>query len=92
MQKTVLIASICGLIACMPASNDTPKPAPGATTCPAEDLQNLVGQAFASYDWEKIDGKLRILPPGSMMTMDHNPARTNVDTDKHGFITRIWCG
>lgn len=34
----------------------------------------------------------RILPPGSAMTMDHNPARVNFDLDEAGTITRIWCG
>jgi len=34
----------------------------------------------------------RVLEPGSMMTMDHSPARVNFDVDKAGIITRIWCG
>lgn len=34
----------------------------------------------------------RVLPPGSMMTMDHSPARVNFDIDERGIITRVWCG
>lgn len=34
----------------------------------------------------------RILPPGSMMTMDHSPARVNFDLNDAGKITRVWCG
>lgn len=34
----------------------------------------------------------RILPPGSMMTMDYNAARINVETDGQGIVTRVTCG
>lgn len=34
----------------------------------------------------------RILPPGSMMTMDHNPERINLDLDGEGTIRKVWCG
>jgi hypothetical protein len=41
----------------------------------------------------KADNRaFRILPPGSMMTMDHSPGRVNFDVDADGKITRAWCG
>lgn len=34
----------------------------------------------------------RILPPGSMMTMDHNEQRINVHVDDNGIVTGLRCG
>ncbi len=34
----------------------------------------------------------RILPPGSMATMDYSPNRINVHTDENGTITAVRCG
>ena len=34
----------------------------------------------------------RIIAQGAMVTMDHNPSRTNFDLDEKGMIRRVWCG
>lgn len=34
----------------------------------------------------------RIIPQDAMITMDHNPSRTNFDLDDAGMIRRVWCG
>lgn len=34
----------------------------------------------------------RILPPGSVMTMDYSEDRVNFNVDPGGKITRVWCG
>jgi hypothetical protein len=40
----------------------------------------------------KAEGRpFRILKPGDMMTMDHNPERINVEHEG-GTVTRVWCG
>jgi hypothetical protein len=61
-------------------------------SCGAERLQHLVGEPQSALESAKITAPTRILPPGSMMTMDHRPDRLNVDLDDAGRITRIWCG
>jgi hypothetical protein len=34
----------------------------------------------------------RILPPGSMVTMDHRPIRINIDLDENGVVRAVRCG
>jgi hypothetical protein len=41
---------------------------------------------------KQLDVPFRVLPPGSMRTMDHVPDRINLETDGNGIITRIFCG
>jgi hypothetical protein len=61
-------------------------------TCGAESLQHLVGQSRDAFDAEAIDGPVRVLPPGAMMTMDYRRDRLNVELSEDDQITRIWCG
>ena len=69
---------------------------PRAVSC---DFAPWVGRKVSEDMLESIKGAdggqgrpYRILPPGSMMTMDHSPARINFDLDEAGIITRVWCG
>ena len=70
---------------------------------PAAGQQKEEAQTCGDYSaWlgQKVDesavaksGKIyRILPPHSMMTMDHNPQRINVHTDDDGIIVKVTCG
>jgi len=36
--------------------------------------------------------RFRVLPPFSMMTMEHNPGRLNVHTDDDGVVVKLNCG
>ena len=60
--------------------------------CGAGAVQMLHGQPRAALDDSRLDGPVRVLPPGAMMTMDHRPDRLNVELDEAGRITRVWCG
>jgi len=74
------------------ANEAPPPPSPDADACGAGGLQQLVGQKRAAFDESAIDGPLRVVPPGSAMTMDYRADRLNVELDEDGRITRIWCG
>ena len=68
-------------------------PPPDMTApCGATAHQHLVGEPQSALDHQQINARTRILPPGSVMTMDHRPDRMNVELDAAGRITRIWCG
>ena len=74
------------------AQPSKPAPAPEAVSC---DFEQWVGKEVSDDMLQAIkDAKrpFRILPPGSMMTMDHAPARINFDLNDAGKITRVWCG
>jgi len=63
---------------------------PPEITCAAIDFQHLVGQPKEAA--EAVPDPKRVLGPGSIMTMDHRPNRTNVFYDEDGIIERISCG
>lgn len=78
------------LAACMP------QPAPIQPTpiadCAAGQYAGLVGRPLSSFDASGVAGPVRILAPGSAMTMDHNPGRLNVYHDSQLRITQVTCG
>ncbi|SHL40555.1 Peptidase inhibitor I78 family protein [Roseovarius litoreus] len=83
-----IMAGLAGLMlaGCM---QETPAP-PDA--CGAGALQTLRGQPGEALDGIALEGPVRVLPPGAMMTMDHRPERLNAELDEAGRITRLWCG
>ncbi|WP_323040809.1 I78 family peptidase inhibitor [Gemmobacter sp.] len=78
------------LAACMPQP-PAALPAPVAD-CRAGHHAGLVGRPLASFDTSKVAGPVRILAPGSAMTMDHNPGRLNIHHDRQRIITQVTCG
>ena len=105
MNKRFLIPAI-GLLAlmaaCVPSANEDSHSdnTPGVKQpdmplltddCPADDLQGLVGESYQD-GMVAYDGRIRVIPPGSAVTMDYLPSRLNIATDSDGIITRISCG
>lgn len=86
----IALISLVLLAACMSEPDRTTETI--TANCGADALQDRVGQPAADHDFDTGDRPVRILPPGSIMTMDHRPDRLNVETDDAGIITRIWCG
>ena len=90
MQHLVFI--VLGALTLAACQHNGETPPNMAETCGAETLQHLLGKPQSALESAEITGPTRILPPGSMMTMDHRPDRLNVDLDDSGRINRIWCG
>ena len=59
--------------------------------CGAGRYQHLLGTLVSETDFSGIDD-VRIIPPGTAVTLDYRPDRLNVETDAKGIITRIACG
>lgn len=91
MRLTVFAAiALASLGGCLP--ENTAEQPEAEADCGAKAMQHLVGQPSGAQDFGAGDAPVRILPPGSAMTMDHRPDRLNVELDADGVITRIWCG
>lgn len=86
------VAAVLVLAACVPDDEPPSRQVSQADTCGAEPMQPLVGMPYEARDFEEGKRPIRVLPPGSAMTMDHRIDRLNVDLDEDGAITRIWCG
>lgn len=82
------------LILALPLLLNTCADRPGAQAgaCPAPELSELVGQMERAAEGVSYDGTMRIIRPGMMVTMDHDPARLNFEIGEDGRITRVYCG
>lgn len=88
---TVPVALV--LSACGPSEPTGPAlNQPDRDACGASAYSDRVGQSHTQFDFSAPNRPLRILGPDSPMTMDYRIERLNVDIDKAGKITRIWCG
>lgn len=56
------------------------------------DFTHWIGQPVDKDALDLMGRPFRILPPGSMMTMDHSPERINVHTDETGTVIDVTCG
>ena len=90
MRALVLILTVLPVAACLAGARTPPARGPDTDSCGAGALAPLVGQTPDRLP--PFTGARRILPPGSVMTMDFAPSRQNVDLDASGRVTRIWCG
>ena len=91
-MRNGLIFLVWMLAACVPGKEKEMAIDPVSDGCGAKMLQHLIGEKANAHDFKAGGTPLRILPPGSAMTMDHRPDRLNMDVDEGGLITRIWCG
>lgn len=75
------------LSACQP-HEDVMRP---DATCAASKYETLIGTPADAADFsaEKL---VRIIAPGTAVTMDYRADRLNVETDEAGIITRVYCG
>lgn len=75
-----------GVMGCLPRG-ESAAPAP---LCVPGLHAGLVGQPVAAA--ARLPAPKRIIGPDQMVTMEYNPARTNIETDAAGVITRVFCG
>ena len=59
-------------------------------TSGADTLSAWLGQPASALP--PREGPVRIIAPGSAVTMDYRADRLNADLDAAGRITRLWCG
>ncbi|EHJ62989.1 lipoprotein [Novosphingobium pentaromativorans US6-1] len=98
MLAAALGGSLLALSACTAdqAAPETAPPAPVAQSCGAEQLGSYVGQPASDEvlglirQW-RGDNPIRVLKPGSAMTMDYRPNRLNVFLDDKGMIEKFEC-
>ncbi|NEY90051.1 I78 family peptidase inhibitor [Tabrizicola oligotrophica] len=65
---------------------------PPADACGASDLQYLLGQPESELQTLQFAGPVRIIHPGTAVTMDYSESRLNIEIDDAGKISRLSCG
>ena len=97
---------LLALAACAaPATDDTSSQAqpPGQVevdpikACDTSGVQDAVGKPFTDALAAELKTKvgaatLRIIPPGTMVTMDYRGDRLNISYDEEKIITKVDCG
>lgn len=74
-----------------------PGGAPQIDSCGLGSISDLVGKAMIDTmadDARKRSGAraVRVIRPGTMVTMDFRPDRLNIDVDDKGIVTNLRCG
>jgi len=92
--RFVLLAGVfAGVSACtMVTPEPRPQPEPGADTCASTQMQRLVGQPATVLETMEFANPVRIIRPGTAVTMDYNESRMNIAVDRAGRISRVYCG
>lgn len=63
-----------------------------ADTCGAAALAGFIGGPASALEGQTGTHPLRVIAPGTMVTMDMIPGRVNAHTDAEGIVLRITCG
>jgi hypothetical protein len=76
-----------------PVETKAPVPVMATTgTCPAKDLQHLVGQSKTVLQTIRFGGEVRIEEPGFMYTADYRENRTRIVLGEDNTIKQVICG
>jgi hypothetical protein len=67
-------------------------PASSSRTCPAKDLQYLVGQPRTVLQTMRFGSEVRFEEPGQAYTQDFVPTRTRIVIGTDSKIARVVCG
>lgn len=95
LRYGALAVVLMSLAACLPqegglAQGPSPAAPEGAPLCAPGVYAGLIGEPAAAAS--AVPEPKRLLGPGEKRTMDYVPARTNIEVDAAGVITRVFCG
>jgi hypothetical protein len=94
IRLSVPLLSAALAAACVPVT--VVPPGGGGTgqpdACGASRWQGYVGLPFAALQAGGVPADVRILRPGTAMTMDYSETRLNVALDSLDRVERVYCG
>ena len=94
-MRSLILAVIAPLLSgCTPPDSHAVmgRPAAPLATCGAERLSALLGQPVSTLPATGPWGSLRLIRPGTAITMDYSATRLNVRVDGAGKIRDLTCG
>jgi hypothetical protein len=94
-HTTACLALLALLAGC--SSTATPSAGGADTSCRAEAVPGMLGKpataARVEQAREQTGAKsVRVVAPGDMVTLEHDPQRLTIDIDEAELIQRISCG
>jgi len=96
-HRFVLIAAAAASLAGCAPSPDTVAMGAADSRCRAAGAEALLGRPLddlALAEALRTSGGLRtrVIPPGGVVTLDHDPMRLNIEVDEERRIRRMRCG
>ncbi|MHB1123542.1 MAG: I78 family peptidase inhibitor [Ramlibacter sp.] len=90
-------ASVLAVLAACAGSPDTASMGAAEPVCRAAGAEALLGRQLNEMvlaEALRASGGLRtrVIPPGGVVTLDHDPMRLNIELDAAGTIRRMRCG
>ncbi|WP_375260606.1 I78 family peptidase inhibitor [Palleronia sp.] len=90
LRPVTFFTCLALLAACQTTS--APPTERGDCEATAQRLQSsMLGVPVSEIDGSGPGGR-RVIGPDTAVTMDHVPARLNLETDENGRLTRAYCG
>ncbi|WP_343116448.1 I78 family peptidase inhibitor [Ostreiculturibacter nitratireducens] len=87
----VRLFSICAVVSALSACVEEPVPV-APRVCEAGDLQYLVGRPEWALEGMVFAGPVRLIRPGTAITMDYRQERLNIEIGRTGRIIQVYCG
>lgn len=91
LTALVLVPAVLALAACEPAE-PVPDPPRTGVACGADGLQALAGQPASVLAALTLPAPVRVIRPGTAVTMDYSETRLNIEIDRRERIVRVFCG
>ncbi|WP_168107120.1 I78 family peptidase inhibitor [Ramlibacter lithotrophicus] len=96
-HRLLLCISSAAIVGACASSPDTTAMGAAESTCRAAGAEALLGRRLDDMVLaEALRGsgglRTRVIPPGGVVTMDHDPMRLNIELDDAGVIRRMRCG
>jgi hypothetical protein len=91
--RALFATAALGLAGCEPVAPpgfDRMPPEPEA--CGAKGMEKLLWKDRAVLAAMTFPAGTRVIEPGQPVTADYSAERLNIDLDRQGRITRVWCG
>lgn len=89
LRSALFLTALLSLGACVVIPVEPPVQ---ENACGAADLQYLVGGSARVLERMRFGTDVRIIRPGTAVTMDYSPARLNIVIDDFETVTRVYCG
>jgi hypothetical protein len=91
------LALAAGLQACAQPQPPAPPPPAAPANCNASGAQFAVGhlssEALATQALQRSGAaRVRLLPPGIVITKEYDTGRLNLELDASGRVVRVYCG
>jgi hypothetical protein len=90
--RWAMFVAVAAMTGCQPVPAPVPLPPGDPDACRASAMQDFVGQRESVLYATNFVVPIRVIRPGTAVTMDYIATRMNFEIDRSGRIARVFCG